>query len=104
MSSHELDRFLEFIQNDENALKQLNEANSLEDAANIARYAGFEVKWVDWLRHQAKLSSQLSDEEVVEYCNKTFEHCERYEHGTFIPIFGYRPKAGGFFWVKPFEQ
>lgn len=102
MSSHELDRFLEFIQHDKNMLRQLNEASSLNDAANIATDAGFEVNWVDWLRYQAKISSQLSDEEAVEYCNKISNNCERYAHGTFIPIFGYRPKAGGFSWVKPF--
>ena len=43
---------------------KLNGAADLDAAIAIAKEAGFDVSKADWLRHQAKLTMELDDEEL----------------------------------------
>jgi predicted ribosomally synthesized peptide with nif11-like leader len=50
---------------DDAALKErLKGASDLDAAVAIAKDAGFDVSKADWLRHQAKQTVELSDEEL----------------------------------------
>jgi predicted ribosomally synthesized peptide with nif11-like leader len=102
MSRQELARFLDHIQNQYDVSERINQATDLAAAAEIAKELGFDVNWIDWLRYQATIANQLSNEEALKYCREISKYCESFAHGTFVPVFGYGAVEGGFSWVKPF--
>lgn len=64
MSQENLNNFLAKVQSDSGLQDQLKTANDAKAAVAIAASAGFNITEGDLLRHQAKLTSELSDEEL----------------------------------------
>jgi predicted ribosomally synthesized peptide with nif11-like leader len=64
MSEEQLTALLAKLKDDAGLLEKLKSAADLDAAVGIVKEAGFEVSKADWLKHQAKLTLKLSDEEL----------------------------------------
>ena len=64
MSEEQLSALLAKLKEDTALQEKLNGAADLDAAVAIAKEAGFDVSKADWLRHQAKQTLELSDEEL----------------------------------------
>ena len=64
MSEEQLPAFLAALKADAGLQEKLSGAADLDAALAIAKEAGFDVTKADWLRHQAKQTLELSDEQL----------------------------------------
>ena len=64
MSEEQLSAFLAALKADTGLQEKLKDAADLDAAVAIAKEAGFDVSKADWLRHQAKQTLELNDEEL----------------------------------------
>ncbi len=64
MSEEQLSALLAKLKDDAGLLKKLKDAADLDAAVAMAKEAGFDVSKADWLKHQAKQTFELSDEEL----------------------------------------
>jgi hypothetical protein len=64
MSEEQLTAFLASLKANMGLQEKLKGAADLDAAVAMAKEAGFDVSKADWLRHQAKLTLELSDEEL----------------------------------------
>ena len=64
MSEEQLTALLAKLKEDTGLLEKLKGAADLDSAVAIAKDAGFDVSKADWLRHQARRTLELSDEEL----------------------------------------
>ena len=66
MSEEQLAALLAKLKDDAGLQEKLKGAADLDAAVAMAKEAGFDVSKADWLRHQAKQTLKLSDEELEE--------------------------------------
>jgi predicted ribosomally synthesized peptide with nif11-like leader len=64
MSEEQLTALLAKLKEDAGLREKLKGAVDLDAAVAIAKEAGFDVSKADWLRHQAKQTLELTDEEL----------------------------------------
>ena len=64
MSEEQLSALLAKLNNDAGLREKLKGAADLDAALAIAKEAGFDVSKADWLKHQAKQTLKLSEEEL----------------------------------------
>jgi predicted ribosomally synthesized peptide with nif11-like leader len=64
MSEEQLSALLAKLKEDEGLREKLKGAADLDAAVAMAKEAGFDVSKADWLNHQAKQTSELTDEEL----------------------------------------
>ena len=64
MSEDQLSALLTKIKEDAGLMEKLQGAEDLDAAAEIAKEAGFDVSKSDWIKHQAKQSLDITDEEL----------------------------------------
>ena len=64
MSEEQLSALLAKLKEDAGLQEKLQGADDLDAFLAIAKEAGFDVSKADWLRHQAKQTLELSDEEL----------------------------------------
>ncbi len=64
MSAEQLSALLAKLKDDAGLLEKLKGAADLDAALAIAQEAGFDVSKADWLKHQAKQTLELADEEL----------------------------------------
>jgi predicted ribosomally synthesized peptide with nif11-like leader len=64
MSEEQLAALLAKLKDDAGLQEKLKGAADLDAAVAMAKEAGFDVSKADWLRHQAKQTLELSDEEL----------------------------------------
>ena len=64
MSEEQLTALLAKIKEDAGLQEKLRGAADLDAAVAIAKEAGFDVSKADWLKYQAKQTTELSDEEL----------------------------------------
>lgn len=64
MSEEQLSALLAKLKEDAGLLEKLKSAADIDAAVAMAREAGFDVSKADWLRHQARQTLKLSDEEL----------------------------------------
>ena len=64
MSEEQLTALLAKLKEDEGLLEKLKGAADLGAAVAIAKEAGFDVSKADWLKHQARQTLELTDEEL----------------------------------------
>jgi predicted ribosomally synthesized peptide with nif11-like leader len=64
MSEEQLSALLAKLKKDTSLQEKLKGAAGLDAAVAMAQEAGFDVSKADWLRHQAKQTLELSDEEL----------------------------------------
>jgi predicted ribosomally synthesized peptide with nif11-like leader len=81
MSEEQLAALLAKIEDDAGLQEKLKGAADLDAAVALAKEAGFDVSKADWLRYQAKVTVELSDE-VLEgvigggcNCGSSFPSC-----------------------------
>ena len=65
MSEEQLAALLAKLKVDAELREKFNDAADLDVAVTMAKEAGFDVGKADWLRHQAKQVSELSDDELA---------------------------------------
>jgi predicted ribosomally synthesized peptide with nif11-like leader len=71
MSEEQLAALLAKLKDDAGLQEKLKGAADLDAAVAMAKEAGFDVSKADWLRHQAKQTLELSDEELEETAGGT---------------------------------
>ncbi|MBM5808367.1 MAG: Nif11-like leader peptide family natural product precursor [Cyanobacteria bacterium M_surface_9_m1_291] len=64
MSEEQLSALLAKLKDDAALREKLQGAGGLNAAVVIAKEAGFDVSKADWIRHQARQTLELSDEEL----------------------------------------
>jgi len=64
MSEEQFSAFLAKLQADAGLQEKFKGAADLDAAVVMAQEAGFDVSKADWLKHQAKQTLELSDEEL----------------------------------------
>ena len=64
MSEEQLSALLAKLNDEAGLQEKLKGAADLDAAVAIAKDAGFDVSKADWLKHQAKQTLELSDEEL----------------------------------------
>jgi len=64
MSEEQLSALLATLQTNAGLREKLRAAGDLDHAVALAQEAGFQVTQVDWLRHQANQTLELSDDEL----------------------------------------
>ena len=64
MSEEQLSALLAKLNDDAGLQEKLKGAAGLDALVAMAKEAGFDVSKTDWLRHQAKQTLELSDEEL----------------------------------------
>jgi predicted ribosomally synthesized peptide with nif11-like leader len=64
MSEEQLAALLAKLKDDAGLQEKLKGAADLDAAVSLAKEAGFDVSKADWLKHQAKQTLELSDEEL----------------------------------------
>lgn len=64
MSEEQLSALVAKLKEDVQLREKFESSSDLETALAIAQEAGFEVSKADWLRHQARQTLQLGDEEL----------------------------------------
>ena len=64
MSEEQLSAFLSALKADTGLQEKLKGAADFDAALAIAKDAGFDVSKADWLKHQAKQTLELSDDEL----------------------------------------
>jgi len=64
MSEEQLSTLLAKLKEDAGLREKLKGAADLDAAAAMAQEAGFDVSKADWLKHQAKQTLEVSDEEL----------------------------------------
>jgi predicted ribosomally synthesized peptide with nif11-like leader len=64
MSEEQLSALLAKLKEDAGLREKLQAAGDLEAFIAMAKEAGFDVSKADWLKHQAKQTLELSDEEL----------------------------------------
>ena len=64
MSEEQLSALLAKLRDDAGLREKLQAAGTPDAAVVIAKDAGFDVIKADWLKHQAKQTLELSDEEL----------------------------------------
>ena len=72
MSAEQLTALLAKLKDDTGLLQKLKDAADLDAAVAMAQEAGFDVSKADWLKHQAKQTLELSDEELEGAAGGTF--------------------------------
>jgi len=77
MSEEQLSALLAKLKDDAGLQEKLKGAADLGAAVAIAKEAGFDVSKADWLKHQARQTLELTDEELegVAGGNKTESSC-----------------------------
>ena len=76
MSLETLNAFIAKVESDSSLQEQLNNVNDANEAIAIAKSAGFEITAGDLIRQQARIASELSDDEL-----------EKVSGGTALNIF-----------------
>ena len=76
MSQENLNAFIAQVQSDSGLLEKLKAVTDAKSAVAIAKSAGFEITAGDLIRQQAKIASELSDDEL-----------EKVSGGTALNIF-----------------
>jgi predicted ribosomally synthesized peptide with nif11-like leader len=66
MSEEQLSALLAKLNEDAGLREKLQGAADLDAALALGREAGFDVSTADWLKYQAKMTLELSDEELEE--------------------------------------
>ena len=85
MSEEQLAALLAKLKDDAKLQEKLKGAADLDAAVALAKEAGFDVTNADWLKHQAKQTLELSDEELEGMAGgDTFHPCGDYV-STFYP-------------------
>ena len=64
MSEEQFSALLAKLKDDAGLQEKLKGAADLDAAVAMAKEAGFEVSKADWLKHQAKQTLELSDDEL----------------------------------------
>ncbi len=64
MSQQDLEAFMAKVKNDKSLQEKLAGAKTANDAAAIAKAAGFDMTGAELVRHEAKMTSELSDAEL----------------------------------------
>ena len=64
LSEEQLSALLAKLKDDAGLQEKLKGAADLDAAVAMAQEAGFDVSKADWLRHQAKQTLELTDEEL----------------------------------------
>jgi len=64
MSEKQLSALLSKLNDDAGLREKIKDVADLDAAVAMAQEAGFDVSKADWLKHQAKQSMGLSDEEL----------------------------------------
>jgi predicted ribosomally synthesized peptide with nif11-like leader len=64
MSEEQLSALLAKLKEDEGLRERFKGAADIDAAGAIAKEAGFDVSKEDWLKHQAKQTLELTDEEL----------------------------------------
>jgi len=64
MPEEQLSALLAKLKEDAGLQEKLKGAGDLDAAVAMAKEAGFDVSKADWLKHQAKQTMELSDEEL----------------------------------------
>jgi predicted ribosomally synthesized peptide with nif11-like leader len=64
MSEEQLTALLGKLKEDSGLREKLQGAADLDAAVTLAKEAGFDVSKADWLKHQAKQTLELSDQEL----------------------------------------
>ena len=64
MSEEQLTALLAKLNEDAELREKLKDAADLDAAVAMAKEAGFDVTKADWLKHQAKETLELSEEEL----------------------------------------
>ena len=64
MSEEQLTALLAKLKEDAGLQEKFKNAADLDAAVAMAKDAGFDVSKADWLKHQAKQTLELSDEEL----------------------------------------
>ncbi len=72
MSEEQLAALLAKLKDDVGLQEKLKGAADLDVAMAIAKEAGFDVSKADWLKHQAKQTLELSDEELEDVAGGGF--------------------------------
>ena len=75
MSAEQLAALLAKLKDDAGLQEKLKGAADLDVLLAIAKDAGFEVSKADWLRYQATLCLELSDEELEGVAGGTYRGC-----------------------------
>ena len=75
MSEEQLAALLAKLKDDAGLQEKLKGAADLDAAVAMAKEAGFDVSKADWLRHQAKQTLELSDEELEKVAGGTPDQC-----------------------------
>ena len=86
MSEDQLSALLAKLKDDAGLLEKLKAAGDFDAAVAIAKEAGFDVSKADWLRHQAKQTLELSDEQLEDVAGgekrqKGDDNCVRWTTG-----------------------
>ena len=81
MSEEQLSALLAKLKDDPGLQEKLKGAVGLNAAVAIAKQAGFDVSKADWIRYQAKITLELSDEELERvagagWCSKLNTTCD----------------------------
>ena len=64
MSAEQLTALLAKLKDDSGLQEKLKDAADLDAAVAMAQEAGFDVSKADWLKHQAKQTLELTNEEL----------------------------------------
>ena len=71
MSEEQLTALLAKLKDDAGLQEKLKDAANLDAAVAMAKEAGFDVSKADCLRHQAKQTLEMSDEELEEVAGES---------------------------------
>jgi predicted ribosomally synthesized peptide with nif11-like leader len=77
MSEEQLAALLAKLKEDAGLHEKLKGAADLDTAVAIAKDAGFDISKAAWIRYQAKLTIELSDEELEAVAGGFFKKCEK---------------------------
>jgi predicted ribosomally synthesized peptide with nif11-like leader len=72
MSEEQLSVLLAKLKEDAGLQEKLKRAADLDTAVALAKEAGFDVNKADWLKHQAKQTLELSDEDLEKVAGGMF--------------------------------
>jgi predicted ribosomally synthesized peptide with nif11-like leader len=95
MSEEQLSALLARLKDDAGLQEKLKGAADLDAAVTLAQEAGFDVTKADWLKHHAKQTLGLSDEELeavaggrdkwtVDKCPRSNKGCDTVDDGPRI--------------------
>ena len=81
MSEEQLSALLAKLKDDAGLQEKLKGADDLDAAVSIAKEAGFDLRKADWVRHEAKQTLELSDDELERVAGGAEE-----THGTWCLV------------------